>query len=112
MFGAAGFDWLYGGLAADTLVGGGGVDHFVFNASMGTGNEDHITDFTVGVDRIVLENNLFSTLLAGPLSASEFTVGAAATTAEHRIVYDSASGWGSLNFGGLLTAYETSAPKS
>jgi subtilase family serine protease len=25
--------------------------------------------------------------------------------------YDSASGWGSLNFGGLLTAYESTAPK-
>ena len=26
--------------------------------------------------------------------------------------YDSASGWGSINFGGLLKAYESSAPKS
>lgn len=91
--GGAGYDWLYGGAGSDELIGGGGVDHFVFNAGMGSGNEDHILDFAPGADKIVLASSLFTALGVGPLAANAFVVGATATTADHRIVYDSGSGW-------------------
>jgi len=66
--GGLGTDTLIGGMGSDTMTGGGGADRFVFAASnetaVGTFSEvgrvrdiivhDIITDFEVGVDRIVL----------------------------------------------------------
>ena len=48
---------IQGGAGADTLAGGAGADTFVFN---GLGAVDHITDFTHGVDKLVLEGGDFA----------------------------------------------------
>ena len=43
-------------------------------------------------DKILLKGSVFTGLAAGTLSARAFTVGAEATSKEHRIVYNEATG--------------------
>lgn len=62
--GGNGNDTLQGGGGNDTLSGGAGADVFVFAASI---DDDVITDYEVGVDRLQFS----STLWAGALSQSE-----------------------------------------
>ncbi len=83
---------LRGGAGADTLRGNAGADRFQFDTKPGAANVDHILDFAPGLDRILLENAQFSGLGAGALSASAFVRGNAASSASHRIVYNSATG--------------------
>lgn len=93
-------DVLNGGLGADVLTGGAGRgnDFFVFNAVLGGGNVDTITDFgnvNRNDDTFRLENTgagLFETLATGNLATNAFAVGTAATTAAHRIVYNNQTG--------------------
>lgn len=56
LFGGAGNDRLHAGQGADTMTGGSGADVFVFdNSSRYLGGENNvITDFTRGLDRIEL----------------------------------------------------------
>jgi Ca2+-binding RTX toxin-like protein len=80
-----------GNAAANTLTGGAGADAFVFNTALGAGNIDVIADFAPGQDAIWLDPAIFA-LAAGPLDAGAFHIGAAATDAAHRIIYDDATG--------------------
>ncbi len=65
---------------------------FRFDVAVTAANRDTIYDFAVE-DTIELENAVFTALTqTGVLSAAAFTTGAAATTADHRIVYNSATG--------------------
>lgn len=79
----------------DTLTGGAGVDRFLFATALnGSTNFDRITDFNALDDTIRLENAIFMALTTtGRLAASAFTLGIAASTAEHRIIYDQATGY-------------------
>lgn len=98
LIGGAGDDTLIGGIGADVLTGGAGADQFVF----ATGplarlpdNSDRITDFVSGVDQIVLGrtgSGPFDTIAFGVLAAQAFRIGAQATTAAHRIIYDQSDG--------------------
>ena len=93
VIGNAGANVLDGGAGSDTLVGLGGADTFAFSTAPGAGNVDTIQDFSAAQgDTIQLAASIFAGLGAGTLSASAFTTGTAATTAEHRIVYDQATG--------------------
>jgi Ca2+-binding RTX toxin-like protein len=90
--GAGGADTIIGGPGLDTLTGGAGADRFVLNVS-GAANRDAITDFAHGVDKVHLENSVFTALgAAGALSAAAFHVGASAHDASDRIIYNSATG--------------------
>jgi Ca2+-binding RTX toxin-like protein len=51
LIGGDGADTLIGGIGDDVLTGGDGIDYFHFQ--FGDGN-DYITDFTIGVDKLVL----------------------------------------------------------
>jgi Ca2+-binding RTX toxin-like protein len=92
--GGGGNDTIVGGVGADSLTGGGGSDRFVFNnASEGI---DTITDFdptaTTG-DLFNVSSSGFATIGGlGTLAASRFTIGAAATTASQRFIYNSSNG--------------------
>jgi Ca2+-binding RTX toxin-like protein len=92
--GGDGNDTIVGGAGVDSLTGGGGSDRFVIkNASEGI---DTITDFdptaTTG-DLFVVSSSGFATIGGlGTLSATRFTLGAAATTTSHRFIYDSSNG--------------------
>ena len=75
----------------DTLTGRAGTDKFAFTTSL-VGNVDTITDFSVRDDTIVLENAVFTGLVAGTLTSGAFAKGTGATQTDDRIIYDSASG--------------------
>ncbi|MGQ4647931.1 M10 family metallopeptidase C-terminal domain-containing protein [Lyngbya aestuarii] len=90
--GGAGNDILVGGFDSDILIGGGGADSFVFNSpAEGT---DTIADFqTYEGDQILVWASGFGAgLPIGTLGASQFTMGAAATDASDRFIYNPSSG--------------------
>jgi len=111
LYGNGGDDTLQGGAAADTLsggdghdllVGGAGCDHLVggtgsdivrFEAALGAPNIDTVADFTVGSDKLQLSRGVFTAFTyQGAVAAEQFTIGASATTAAQRLVYNSATG--------------------
>ncbi|MGX7895688.1 beta strand repeat-containing protein [Tsuneonella sp. HG222] len=89
---------LNGAMGADTLLGAGGADVFMFTyapgttSSYGKPNVDLILDFKSGEDKIELSSAAFTGLAAGALPASAFVAGTAAADADDRIIYDQATG--------------------
>jgi len=74
-------------------MGGTGADTFVFSTALGPTNIDSILDFAVGVDRIALDDAIFTAFAGQALvGAAAFHIGSAAHDADDRIVYDSAIG--------------------
>ena len=55
-------------------------------------NADGIGDFQAGLDRIGIDNAVFSGLDGGALPAGAFTTGSAAKDADDRIIYDPTTG--------------------
>jgi serralysin len=95
LIGGDGNDGLNGGLGVDTLIGGSGADTFRFSSALdAVTNVDEIIDFSVAEgDRFQLEDAVFTALTTrGTLAANAFFIGAAASTADHRIFYDSTIG--------------------
>ena len=91
--GNAGANVIDGGGGNDTLVGGAGADTFVFDNPLNAAtNDPTITDFTVGTDKFQLAQSVFTALPTGALPAADFVVGAAATTANQHILYNSGTG--------------------
>jgi Ca2+-binding RTX toxin-like protein len=93
--GGIGNDTLIGGVGLDVLIGGAGNDIFRFDtAPNATTNRDAITDFVAVNDTIYLENAVFAGLglTTGALAAGKFNFGTAATQADDRIIYNSATG--------------------
>jgi len=92
--GGAGNDTLDGGRGKDIMTGGDGADRFLFDinapynqAAIG---KDVIKDFTVGVDRIVLDQTTF-----GPISRSDLAIvadDANAAISTKRITYSEETG--------------------
>jgi len=96
--GNQGNDTLIGGLGQDDLQGGPGRDCFMFDTPVGdpltaVSNRDRINDFAVGLDRIVLDSTSYPDIPLGPLNATSFVLGAAATSIHQRIIYDRPSGF-------------------
>ena len=77
----------------DVLQGLGGADTFAFTTSLAGSGADQILDFEVGIDRIALDDAIFTSLRPGALAAGAFTVGTSAQDADDRIVYDPTTGW-------------------
>ncbi|UJB71909.1 calcium-binding protein [Acaryochloris sp. 'Moss Beach'] len=88
--GGDGDDSLTGGAGQDYLVGGGGSDLFVLEAT--ADNKSNIADFAVGEDAIAFRSAQLNTLPLGLISDQQFVLGAAATTAEHRFIYNRTNG--------------------
>ena len=89
--GNEGADTLNGKAGLDTLIGGDGADLFVFDTALGAGNVDRVLDFEVGVDKLVLDDDVFTMLLAGissSLPADRFRVGSAAGDANDYLIWD------------------------
>lgn len=91
--GNTGANTMNGGLGNDILIGGGGADGFVFNTALGATNRDTIQGFAVADDTIYLDNAVFTALGAAGvfLPAGAFNTGAAATQADDRIIYNTAT---------------------
>ena len=89
----------------DMLTGGLGDDIFLFATKATAGTLATITDFGTGADRIALDDAAFRRI-GGPgiLDDSFFTDGAA-TTRDHHILFDSATGTLSYDIDGSGTAY-------
>nr|WP_316653164.1 calcium-binding protein [uncultured Gellertiella sp.] len=95
ILGNSGDNYLYGGLGNDTLTGGAGRDTFVFSTKLNAAtNVDHITDFSVVDDTILLDHHIFTKLGVGALATKAFTSNTSghATHATDRIIYDTKSG--------------------
>lgn len=95
--GGGGDDNIIGNSITNTLTGGAGADHFVFNTALNASiNVDSITDFLASTDKIDLSKSIMSGLgTVGTLSAEEFFVssgGAVSHDATDRVLYDSSSG--------------------
>ena len=90
--GGDGADTMVGGAGNDRLLGGAGTDFFLFDTAISGTNRDTITDFVAVDDTIRLDDAIFAALSLGTLAGSAFRAGTAATTAAHRIIYDSATG--------------------
>lgn len=91
VIGNVGSNVLNGGSGSDTLVGLGGADTFAFTTALGPDNVDTIQDFEAGIDKIGLSSAIFGNLDVSA-AGTWFTTGSAATTADHRIIYDQATG--------------------
>lgn len=95
--GGLGADTLTGGAGIDSLTGGAGVDDFVLT-SINTADRDVIADFSLADnDAVILSKAAFAALATNAgnvLAAAEFIsgAGAVATTAAHRIVYNTTTG--------------------
>ena len=62
---------------------------------LATTGYDTITDFTIGADKIQLDDDIFTALpvvASGVLGAAHLQIGAAATDADDRIIYNSVTG--------------------
>jgi Ca2+-binding RTX toxin-like protein len=102
-------DLLIGNRGNDSLTGGDGGDTFRFDSTLNaTTNRDTITDFVPSLDRIQLENSVFSALRTpGPLAASAFRLGSAATTSAHRIIYNNLTGTLTYDSNGVASGGST-----
>jgi serralysin len=87
-----GDDTINGGAGSDTLTGGLGHDAYVFSNPLGATNVDTIVGYSVGADVIDLGHAVFAGLALGALAEGAFNTGTAASEADDRIIYDSASG--------------------
>ena len=109
----------------DALVGLEGADTYQFTTALGAGNVDIIFGFEHGVDRIALDDAVFTAIGGlGTLNANAFVTGSAAGDADDRIIYNSLTGqlfydadgsgageavqFATLHPGGLLTASDFS----
>lgn len=92
--GDAGSDVIYGNLGNDGLIGGGGADSFVFNTALNaTTNLDNIRDFSSGVDKIILDDDIFTRFAAtgsgSGILEGQFIQGQRALDADDHLIYNS-----------------------
>ncbi len=92
--GGSGADSLNGSTGLDLLTGGAGSDHFVFNSALISANVDTVTDFDVSADTISLDHSVFTALVAGDLSVSEFSknLTGLASDSSDRVIYETDTG--------------------
>jgi Ca2+-binding RTX toxin-like protein len=88
--GGTGNDILVGSLGNDSLTGGTGRDRFTFTSP--NDKSDRITDFSVLDDAIAVSAAGFGGGLVANV-ATQLVIGAAATNANQRFVYDSTNGF-------------------
>ena len=91
--GGLGDDVLNGAGGNDVLIGGSGADVFRFDTALNAAtNVDKITDFAVGVDKIQVDNSVFTQFgSTGALSATNFATNAA-TDYNDYIIYNTSTG--------------------
>jgi Ca2+-binding RTX toxin-like protein len=90
--GMFGNDRIDGDRGDDRLTGGDGHDAFIFDATLGIGNVDRITDFRPKDDLIWLDHAKFTALPVGWLKAAAFHEGTEAEDRNDHIIYDRATG--------------------
>jgi Ca2+-binding RTX toxin-like protein len=92
IWGTQGDNVLAGRGGNDRLFGYAGADRFLFDTEAGEANADWLSDFQAGVDKIVLDNSVFTALSDGALPESAFATGASAADSDDRIIFDPSTG--------------------
>jgi Ca2+-binding RTX toxin-like protein len=93
IYGNAGANILDGKGGNDSLVGQQGADTYAFTTALGAANVDVVFGFEHNVDKIALDDAIFSGIgTPGSFSANAFVVGSAALDANDRIIYDNLTG--------------------
>jgi Ca2+-binding RTX toxin-like protein len=93
IYGNDGNNILDGGGGNDLLIGQGGADTFAFTTALGANNVDLVFGFTHGMDKIALDDAVFTAIGGlGALDANAFVVGSAAADASDRIIYNNLTG--------------------
>jgi Ca2+-binding RTX toxin-like protein len=90
--GNAGNNNLNGGLGNDILTGGDGNDLFIFNTKIGANNVETITDFTIGVDKIALDDAIFKRLKGDKDLSDNFINGLFSLDKNDYLIYNPADG--------------------
>jgi Ca2+-binding RTX toxin-like protein len=93
IWGNAGANVIDGKFGPDVLHGFGGADTFAFTSSLFGSGADQIVDFEPGIDKIGLDDAIFTALAPGALPAGAFTTGTTAQDADDRIIHDPTTGW-------------------
>ncbi len=89
LIGSSGSDNLTGKFGNDTLTGGDSADKFIFNAKLDANfNFDQITDFSTGIDKLVLDETIF-TRLTNSVQDSNLVIGMDAQDSDDYLIYDS-----------------------
>ncbi|HVV91959.1 MAG TPA: calcium-binding protein [Hyphomicrobiales bacterium] len=101
--GGSGNDVLDGGLGDNVLHGGSGADTFVFDIGVGAASDNLIPDFSLRQgDMLELKTGAgvapLPTVAGGTLDPTAFHIGAHATDADQRVIYNAHTG--SLSFDG------------
>jgi Ca2+-binding RTX toxin-like protein len=94
LIGWAGKDTFYGGLGNDALDGGrynDSNDTFVFNSKLGPTNIDTLYDFVGGLDKLAIDDAIFTKLKNDRDLSDNFTINIA-TTAKHYLIYNNLTG--------------------
>ncbi len=92
LLGRNGNDLLVGGKGRDFFTGGNGNDRFYLNDTR-TGDFDTITDFNIEQDQILISKSEFGLSQdLGTFDPSFFRLGASATAASDRLIYDKTTG--------------------
>ncbi len=94
LLGNNGDNLLDGKGGADILRGYGGADTFRFSTTLGSGNVDHIVDFSAADDTIRLDQTIFAALGLGTLNPAAYKdiTGGVAVDSSDRILYDHSTG--------------------
>jgi Ca2+-binding RTX toxin-like protein len=93
IYGNDGANVLDGKGGNDSLIGLGGADMFAFTTALGASNVDLVFGFTQGVDKIGLDDAIFTGIGGlGALNANAFHTGTGAHDLDDRIIYNSATG--------------------
>jgi Ca2+-binding RTX toxin-like protein len=87
--GLNGKDTLSGGKGYDTLYGGAGADQFIFDVSLSSGNADVLKDFQSGVDKLVLDDDIFTRFTGKKVVGSgSFIIGNKPLDSNDYLIYD------------------------
>lgn len=90
--GGDGDDVIYGGLGKDTLVGGNGSDAFVFNTALSSRNVDRVVGYQDGVDKIYLEDAIFTKLRGDTNLSDNIVNGTRALDSNDYLIYNTSTG--------------------
>lgn len=90
--GGDGDDLINGGLGNDILAGGAGSDSFVFNTGLSAKNVDRISDYQDGLDKLYLEDAIFTKIKGDANLSDNIVTGAKALDSNDYLIYNSGNG--------------------
>ncbi len=91
LYGEEGDDRLTGGDGRDILLGGAGADSFALSSRVSPANADVIRDFQGGVDRLLLDLDVFTRLVGDTDLTDNLIIGAQALDSNDYLVFNASS---------------------